>query len=309
MSKKYNTEWFINKYKDVINTNIEIVGNYISMHDSILCKCKLCGELYNTSPMSLVQGCGCQSCSLIETANKRRLNIDIIKSRLKYINKDIEIVDGIYKDQKSKLECLCLICGHRWLASSNKLLQGRGCPKCAGNYRRSHNEFISEMKIINDNIEILGEYINISTKIKVRCKKCGKQWSVFPDSILRGHGCKACSNPQGSTGEDKILEYLKVHDFYVIRQKEFDGLIGLGNGNLSYDFYLPYYNLLIEYQGEFHDGTARLQTKKKYIKQQEHDKRKREYAEKHDIKLLEIWYWDFNKIEEILSREVNASLF
>jgi hypothetical protein len=41
--------------------------------------------------------------------------------------------------------------------------------------------------------------------------------------------------------------------------------------------------------------------------QQEHDKRKREYAEKHNIKLLEIWYWDFDNIETILKKELNIN--
>lgn len=35
-----------------------------------------------------------------------------------------------------------------------------------------------------------------------------------------------------------------------------------------------------------------------YIKY--HDTIKRTYLKDHNIKLLEIWYWDFNNIEEIL---------
>ena len=88
-------------------------------------------------------------------------------------------------------------------------------------------------------------------------------------------------------------------------QKEFNGLLGLGGKNLSYDFYLPDYNLLIEYQGEYHDGTANNQTKVAYKKQQEHDKRKKEYALNNNIKLLEIWYWDFERIEKMLTKELN----
>ena len=37
--------------------------------------------------------------------------------------------------------------------------------------------------------------------------------------------------------------------------------------------------------------------------QQEHDRRKKEYAQKNNIKFLEIWYWDIDKIEEILNKE------
>jgi len=97
---------------------------------------------------------------------------------------------------------------------------------------------------------------------------------------------------------------LKHCHIYYISQKEFEGLVGLRNGNLSYDFYLPQYNLLIEYQGQFHDGTAPRQTKEQFEKQQEHDRRKKQYVENNKIRLLEIWYWDFDRIEEILDREL-----
>lgn len=31
---------------------------------------------------------------------------------------------------------------------------------------------------------------------------------------------------------------------------------------------------------------------------------KRQYAKDHNIKLLEIWYWDFDNIENILEKEL-----
>ena len=74
---------------------------------------------------------------------------------------------------------------------------------------------------------------------------------------------------------------------------------------LSYDFFLPNHNILIEYQGEFHDGNNAIQTKSGLKRQQEHDRRKRESAKENGIKLLEIWYWDFDNIDEILKKELN----
>ncbi|CCL55131.1 hypothetical protein ACKTJW_003212 [Clostridioides difficile] len=72
------------------------------------------------------------------------------------------------------------------------------------------------------------------------------------------------------------------------------------------DFILPKLNIWIEYNGEFHDGslTNSYQTEEQYEKQQEHDRKKREYAKNNGYKLLEIWYWDFDNIEEILDREI-----
>ena len=88
-------------------------------------------------------------------------------------------------------------------------------------------------------------------------------------------------------------------------QKTFDNLYGIQNGKLSYDFYIPNHNLLIEYQGKQHEEPIEFFGGEEQFKiQQEHDKRKREYAKNNGYKLLEIWYYDYDKIEEILSREL-----
>ena len=42
--------------------------------------------------------------------------------------------------------------------------------------------------------------------------------------------------------------------------------------------------------------------------QQEHDRRKREYSKLHNINLLEIWYYDINKIEEIMTKALGLKL-
>lgn len=115
-----------------------------------------------------------------------------------------------------------------------------------------------------------------------------------------------CLNCTSSKGEQKIKDWLNNNKFSFISQKKFFGLVGLNGGNLSYDFYLPNNNLLIEYQGQQHEKYIKglHNFKKDFEKQKEHDKRKREYAKFHNIDLLEIRYWDFDNIEEILQDKI-----
>ena len=40
----------------------------------------------------------------------------------------------------------------------------------------------------------------------------------------------------------------------------------------------------------------------KFKIQKEYDRRKREYAQNNDFTLLEIWYYDYDKINEILDK-------
>ena len=76
---------------------------------------------------------------------------------------------------------------------------------------------------------------------------------------------------------------------------------------MSYDFYLPQYNLLIEYQGIQHEEFIEEfhKFKRGFIIQKEHDRRKEKYAKDNNIELLKIWYYDYENIEEILLKALD----
>jgi len=126
---------------------------------------------------------------------------------------------------------------------------------------------------------------------------------IINDSNTCNFRCPEC---QYSRGEERICNYFIHNKIDYISQKEFDGLLGINNGLLSYDFYLPQYNLLIEYQGEQHEKyiPGFYKSKKDFKRQLEHDRRKKEYAKNNNINLLEIWYWDYDNIENILIKEL-----
>ena len=106
--------------------------------------------------------------------------------------------------------------------------------------------------------------------------------------------------------EIKTKDVLDKYKIKYETQKKFNNLIGLKHGNLSYDFYLPDYNILIECQGEQHEHYVKglQETEEDFLKQQEHDRRKFNYALEHNYIPMEIWYWDYDNIEEILIREL-----
>ena len=116
--------------------------------------------------------------------------------------------------------------------------------------------------------------------------------------------CPECSY---SKGEKAISEYLIKRNIFYIPQKEFEDLTGMGGGLLSYDHYLLKYNLLVEFQGEQHERFIKGWhiTIEGFKKQLEHDRRKKEYAQNNKYNFLEIWYYDFDRIEEILNNAIN----
>ena len=140
-------------------------------------------------------------------------------------------------------------------------------------------------------------------KVWLFCQKDEEHnsYKISCDNYFQGNRCPKCKE---SKGERRVREMLNTYNINYIAQKVFPNLLGIGNRNLSYDFYLPDQNLLIEYQGQYHDGMTTNQTEQQFLKQQEHDRHKREYAEQNGIRLLEIWYWDFDNIEEILNENI-----
>lgn len=146
--------------------------------------------------------------------------------------------------------------------------------------------------------------IDNNCKSKWLCKcDCGNECIVITSQLTTGK-TKSCGCLK-SGGELDIINFLSLYNTKFVFQKTFNDLYGVGNGKLSYDFYLPNSNLLIECQGQQHEKPIEIFGGEEQFKiQQEHDRRKREYAKNNGYKLLEIWYYDYGKIEEILSKEL-----
>lgn len=279
------------------NKNVLILGKYINKRTRIETQCKSCGRIWMARPNDLLVGGKCLYCA----AKSRRKTHDEFIAELNNINSNIEIL-STYKSYHEKVQCKCKVDDFVWFATPANLLSNHGCPKCSKKYNRTPMEFVSEISKISPTIEVLSDFNNVSENVKCRCKVDGHIWYASPRGLLKGYGCKACNE---SKGERKIKEYLNKNGVNFEWQKTFKDLTGVGGGLLSYDFYIPKYNLLIEYQGEFHDGTVKYQSKEDYAIRVEHDNRKRNYSKTHNIELLEIWYWDFDNVEIILTKKLD----
>lgn len=298
MVRKYTQETFCKKAKEV-NPNIEILGKYINMKTKLKCRCIKHSYEWDGYPISILKGCGCKYCKSEKISNALSLSYDELISRIK---PTIEII-GNYVNTMTPVLAKCKTCGHEWTAYPGNLLKNYGCPLCSGRYK-DNEMFVKELSTITHTILPLEKYSKSKTKILCKCLVCGRVFKATPEKLLSHRGCPYCKM---SKGEKLIRNYLEDNDIKYIPQMKFNHLIGINGRQLSYDFYIPDYNLLIEYQGEFHDGTARIQSNNGFTRQKEHDRRKKQFAKDNHIELLEIWYYEQNKIGEILNEKLNIN--
>ena len=71
--------------------------------------------------------------------------------------------------------------------------------------RKTHEQFIEELRRISPTIEVLGTYALGSQKIPVRCTVCGHEWSPIGESLVAGYGCPECAKARRRYSHDDFV--------------------------------------------------------------------------------------------------------
>lgn len=305
-SQIYNREDFIRVINEV-NENVMLLGDYKTSKTKTLFRCKICGHEWETTPDGFIRKTkDCRKCKI------NRLKLKITKTHADFIaelnnvNASIVCLEK-YINAKTPILFKCSIDNHEWYSTPNNILRFHGCPKCTHYIKPTNDEFIDRVYNTHGNTVIcLETYIDSVTKLKFECL-LGHTWYSTPTNITNGNSCPVCNT---SKGEKRVLEVLNTYGINNEPQKSFIDLLGLKGKPLIYDFYLLDYDILLEYQGIQHYEPIDFQGEgyeiavAKYEIQKEHDKRKYIYANKGRYSLIEIPYWDYDIIENIIVDEI-----
>lgn len=150
-------------------------------------------------------------------------------------------------------------------------------------------------------VELLEESDKFNRRM-YRCKcDCGNEIVTSSICLTTGHtnscGCLV------SYYNMYIKKFLDKNN--IKNQPEFP--IVIDGARYKYDFYLPEYNLMIEYDGSQHFEPTRYHGKGSeqdlidFKKRQQRDKIKDKYCEDNNIDLLRIPYWESQNIETIIN--------
>jgi very-short-patch-repair endonuclease len=306
---KKTTKEFIHDAKKIHNDKynyslIEYKGNNIK----IKIYCNKCKQFFEQTPHSHLNGSGCPKCGIEIALEKRKLTIDYFIQKAKETHKDkydYSLVN--YINIKTKVKIICSIHGIFEQTPDCHLNRNHNCLKCSIennklNIRFSNIEYIEKLKKVHGNNYdySLVDYINSKTKIKIICPIHGI-FKQISHSHLKGNGCPKCKR---SKGEIKIENFLKENNIKYETQKTFDGCKFIRK--LKFDFYLPKYNLCIEFDGQQHfNSYERYGGIKGFNKRKLYDSIKNKFCLDNNINLLRISYTQIKNIEKILKEKLN----
>ena len=304
MRKPISTEEFEHILKETERGQYTLLGEVINAKTKVEVRHEKCGTIYKVSTSSYKGGARCPMCARKARVNtrkggRRKTHEDFLEEVRSLVGEEYT-VNSKYEKWDTKVSFTHNSCGNTFLMVPNSFLNGRGCPECGrkrSNYTRSSNSNIFKEKLrlkYGEEYTPLEDYKNNSTNILVKHNTCGNSWSVRPANLLWGYGCPRCKQ---SKGEKLVEEYLSSKGVNFTTQKKFKDLKAIKN--LSFDFYLPEENILIEYQGQQHYYPIDIfGGEEQFKKQVEYDNKKRKYAKEKGYHLIEIPY-KYTSIEDI----------
>ncbi len=310
MARRMTTEDFKQRITAETDGEYIVLSEYVNNQTKVLIQHKSnnCNNhQYWVKPKGILSGTRCPACNNKKKGKKPKTT-EQFKKELKGIVGDEYTLVGKYTGVYNKITLLHNECGREWEVTPNAFISsGSRCWYCNIkrhnlSQRKPHEVFVQEVRDrYGNDYKVLGTYINSKNKVLVR-HKCGTEWEIKPNHLLSRDMCPTCKM---SVGEKHIEKYLNSRDIKFEPQKKFSDLVY--KRNLSYDFYLPELNILIEYNGAQHYMPIEsFGGKEAYEQQVIKDNIKRKYANENGYNLIEVKYTEkyYNTIAKYLDKKL-----
>lgn len=174
--------------------------------------CSTHNYTWDTRMSDLLYGRVCPIC----LGKRLKVTTETLKAKVMSMHPYVTVL-GEYIDNRHRVRCLCRIHNHEWNPLASALLQGQGCPICHGTFKKTQEQFVEELHVVNPNLVVTEKYNGLDRSVGVQCKTCGYTWAPLAGNIIRGQGCPCC----------KICGYNphKPAQFYVYK---IDNFVGFG---------------------------------------------------------------------------------
>ena len=250
-----------------------------------ICKCE-CGNTVVVSGDNLrrnhTKSCGCQR---KESAQARV--VDLTGQRFGMITVKKKAVNP-YKNRRTYWLCDC-DCGKTNILIDGESLKAGRTKSCGcDNYKKPEDLTGQKFGKLTPLY-----WFHQDNKVLWHCQcDCGNTTDLLTN-VLKSGRTQSCGCINYSIGEQNIEILLKENNISYIKEFKFNDL-----GLYRFDFYLPEYNRLIEFDGKQHfQECGGAWDKNDNLKQrQERDKIKNQYALDNNIDLIRIPYWERDNI-------------
>lgn len=241
---------------------------------------------------------GCQHC-----IGRNDDEQDVLKE-IYDANPFLELLDP-YQGRRARMRMRCTIHNIISCKTPYEAIMGRGCVQCgleklSQQAKLSEDIYVERLKNRFPHISLKGRYDGITRLADFHCDCCHNDFVDYANYVTR-RGCPICDS---SSMEQEISKILTKHN--ISYKPQFSFADCKDQRALPFDFYLPEYNILIEYDGQQHykpvnfGGIGDEEAFENFKITQSHDSIKTSYSEKNNISLLRIPYWESNNIETII---------
>jgi hypothetical protein len=294
--KKKTNEEIIEEFKRKHGNRYDYTETkYLSAREKVTIGCPEHGK-FSQKASNHLRGDGCPLCKGgIGYGLDGFIKLAKIKHRNRYDYSKVS-----YKNTGTDIKIICKKHGE-FNQRPSRHLRGGGCPSCSENKPFTTDSFIIKAKKIHGDKYDYSKVIygkNNNCKVIIICLKHGEFKQVV-NTHITGGGCIKCKE---SRGESKIRVFLDSSKIDYVKEKRFADCVD--KRSLPFDFYLPTFNMCIEFNGQQHyKPFNRFGGQISLSDQLKRDKIKKQYCDDKGINLLIIKY--NQNPSKILKKELN----
>jgi hypothetical protein len=166
------------------------------------------------------KGRGCDQCGRIRGILKRtKTKAKFVEQAIIIHKKKYNYDQSVYINNKTLIKIFCNTCLEFFLQDPRSHLYGHGCSSCAGNKKRTKEEFVKlgkETHIDEKNKPKYGYdnvvYTTRTNKVEILCFICKEPfWQRPHNHIQQKQGCPCCAGNVLKTNKQYIKQCLEVH--------------------------------------------------------------------------------------------------
>lgn len=294
MTKGFTQEQFISKARDVHGDTYDYSETkYVNMRTKVTIICPTHGRFEQNPSNHVINKQRCYECA----KDSERCTKESFINKARAAHGDVyDYTQVDYKNNSTKITIICPTHGEFEQIPKDHC-KGHGCFACGnGGERYTTETFIRRAMDVHGNVYDYTTSVcsNAYSKVNIICPNHG-EFEQLARQHLMGQGCPTCRSSKGELLVSSILSELDVE---YEREKRLNDCRNIHS--LPFDFYLPEYPAVIEFDGIQHfkpieywggiDGLNRIQ---------KNDAIKTAYCSNNNLPLLRISYRD-ERIDDII---------